>query len=304
MNKSPIHPAQTTLHSVALRLAALCRAQGQISSARNFTNAASALSQQGLADLGLAKVTGAVMAQLQVAMRRSGLCPNSVAAYMRRLRRAYRVAVAEGLVADRHPFDAVVTAPCATVKRALRPEQMTRIRLLPLADADLAYARDIFLFLYYCQGISFVDAANLRKADVCGDSLTYRRQKTNQLIYVRLSPQARAIIDRYGVKDSPYLLPIINHLADADQARCQRETAHRCINRRLKAIGALAGISTPLTTYVARHTWASIAHQHGIAMPVITAALGHTNERTTRIYLAALDHSLLASATLQVANAI
>lgn len=303
--KSKDNTKKSTLYSVAMRLSALSYEQGKISSSRNFKAAALALDKYGFGQKTLSEIGSTNMEQLQNAMCAHGLSANTSAGYMRKLRRAYRVAVAEGLVPDNRPFDSVSTATTETVKRALLPEHMTRIRLLSLEDNPrLEYARDLFLFLYYCQGMSFVDMAHLKKEDVCRDSLTYRRQKTGQLIYTHLSPQAKAIITHYSDPKSPYLLPIISNQDDPTVGRRQYETAHRSLNRRLKVIGAMANLDIPLTTYVARHTWASIAHAKDIAISVISASLGHTSERTTRIYLAALNHSSIELAALTVANAI
>ncbi|MCC8114033.1 MAG: site-specific integrase [Bacteroidales bacterium] len=293
-----------TLLRMVMRLTGEYSDQGKVSTARNYMAVARQLKKHGMEELTLAEVTGATMAKLQSAMAADGLCPNSIACYMRKLRHAYFVAVAEGLVRDTHPFYKIPTASTPTVKRSLRPEQMKSLRQLKLTDPQLAFARDIFLFLFYCQGISFVDASNLLKTDVCGESFTYRRQKTGQLIYVKLVPQAREIIKRLTVKDSPYLLPLLNNPADPIEKLRQRNSMHRRINRNLKILAKMADLPGNLTTYVARHSWATGAYWCDVSVSVISASLGHTSERTTRIYLADLNHGSLDAATLAVANMI
>ena len=68
------------------------------------------------------------------------------------------------------------------------------------------------------------------------------------------------------------------------------------VNQKLKKLGMRLGLSIPLTTYVARHAWASIAKSKNISLSVISEAMGHDSENTTRIYLASLDTSLVDKA--------
>ncbi len=86
--------------------------------------------------------------------------------------------------------------------------------------------------------------------------------------------------------DNGYLLPIIK---DEHKFYVQYRSFVAVVNRNLKKVALEVGLNIPLTMYVARHSWATIAMSKGIVTPVISRALGHTNERTTRIYLAQLD---------------
>ena len=154
---------------------------------------------------------------------------------------------------------------------------------------NIEIARDIFLFLFFCRGMSFIDAAFLKKADMQNGMLTYRRHKTNQLLHIRIVNQIREIIDRYSVKKSPYLLPIIS--IQGINERKQYESALRRTNNALKKVAKKIKLPIPLTTYVARYTWATIAKQKNVPVSVISDALGHDSETTTQIYLASIDTS-------------
>ena len=99
------------------------------------------------------------------------------------------------------------------------------------------------------------------------------------------------IIDRYDTQGSPYLLPIIRDM-EVDGRKQYKKTAH-LVNQKLKKLGMRLGLSIPLTTYVARHAWASIAKSKNISLSVISEAMG---QNTTRIYLASLDTSLVDKA--------
>ncbi len=102
------------------------------------------------------------------------------------------------------------------------------------------------------------------------------------------------LIDKYNTSETSYLLPIIQNNGVDEWHQYQNE-AHR-INRNLKLIGKQIGLGIPLTTYVARHAWASIAQSKNVSLPVISEALGHDSEQTTRIYLASLDTSIVDKA--------
>ena len=110
------------------------------------------------------------------------------------------------------------------------------------------------------------------------------------------------IIDKYDTSNTPYLLPIIRDVR-AD-ARLQYKNAIHLVNNKLKLIGMEIGLSIPLTTYVARHGWASIARCKNIPLATISEALGHESEKTTRIYLASLDTSAVDKANRQILRSI
>lgn len=214
---------------------------------------------------------------------------------MRNLRAMYNRAVECELTFHRNPFRDVYTGVDKTVKRAIPQDAIKRLRDLNLnsrPSADLA--RDIFMFSFYTRGMSFIDIAFLRKEDIQNGILSYRRKKTNQHIVVKWEKQMQEIVDKYDTVNSPYLLPLIKNVGQ-DERRQYLTAAHR-INRNLKTIGKQLGLSMPLTCYVARHTWASIAKSKNIPISVISEAMGHDSESTTRIYLASLDTSVIDKA--------
>ena len=153
------------------------------------------------------------------------------------------------------------------------------------------------MFSCYTRGMSFVDMIYLRKSDVRDGVLTYRRKKTGQTLSLRVEAPLQEIIDRYD-SDSPYVLPVLT--AD-DSYRAYRQQ-QRELNKFIRKIGELLGISEPLTFYVARHSWATLARDCGTPLTVISAGMGHTSERTTRVYLAQLDRSVIDKANRKIIN--
>ena len=159
-----------------------------------------------------------------------------------------------------------------TAKRAITVKELKAIACLPLPQGTtIAFARDIFMFSFYMRGMPFVDIAYLRKTDLKNGMLTYCRKKTNQCLTVAWEKAQQHIVDRYAhlTTHSPYLLPIIQNPDgnEYDQYQCMLEN----INRALKKIGAMVGLNIPLTTYVARHTWASVARDMDISISIIRA---------------------------------
>ena len=142
--------------------------------------------------------------------------------------------------------------------------------------------------------MSFIDMAFLKKKDLQNGILTYRRQKTGQQLFIKWEEPMRKIIDKYDTSKTPYLLPIIRNM-DAEKRRQYKNAAH-LINDKLKKLGGQLGLSIPLTSYVARHAWASIAKSKNIPLSTISEAMGHDSENTTRIYLASLDTSVVDKA--------
>ncbi|MCD8291040.1 MAG: site-specific integrase [Prevotella sp.] len=233
-----------------------------------------------------------LMENYQAFLRIHGLSLNSISFYMRILRAVYNRAIEQGVTDDKKPFRHVFTGSEKTQKRAVSLQEIKRIRNLDLSlKPNLELARDIFLFLFYCRGMSFIDAAFLEKKDIKNGVITYRRHKTGQVIHVKIVRQIREIIDLYSVGNSPYLLPIISETSK--DKRKQYESALHKINNGLKEIGKLAKMPIPITTYVSRHSWATIAKYKRIPISVISDALGHDSEITTQIYLASIDMSII-----------
>lgn len=260
-----------------------------IGTAKNYRAALNSFRRfRGDKDILLETIDNTTMEDYQAYLKSAGLAPNSISFYMRILRAVYKHAIEQGLVEDRNIFRAVFTGAEKTLKRAISIRDIKRIKDINLkSKPDLEFARDVFLFLFYCRGMSFVDAAFLKKADIRNGVLTYRRHKTSQVLHIKIIKPIKELIDRYSIKDSPYLLPIITH-SHKDE-RKQYETALHRINKNLKSISCMVTLPVALTTYVTRHSWASVAKSKNVPLNVISDALGHDSMATTQIYLASID---------------
>lgn len=246
----------------------------------------------------VAQLTREIVVEYETWLRQSGLSPNTISVYLRYLRAVYNVAAMEiNLHTRRDPFLYIRINQVATIKRAISPSNLRRIVEYDLTKRNprMALARDLFMFSFFARGMSFVDMAYLRKTDIHDNILSYRRRKTGQWLTMAIEPCMQEIIDRYD-SSSDYLLAI---LQDDDSYKNYR-SQQRDLNRNISAIGRELGFEQPLTFYVARHTWATMARDSGAPIQVISAGMGHTSERTTNIYLAQLDHNRIDELNRQV----
>ncbi|MDO4930796.1 MAG: site-specific integrase [Bacteroidales bacterium] len=245
-----------------------------------------------------------LMQAYETYMRRKGLSPNTTSFYFRTLRAVYNRAVEQGLLLETQPFRHVYTGVAKTEKRAVPLEVVRLIKTSSLdSHPHWQLARDLFLFSFYTRGMSFIDMAYLRKCDLHDGILTYRRRKTNQELRIRWEACMQTIVDRYAQDDdTPYLLPIIRQIG-VDE-RTQYRNALTLVNRHLRKISKLLKFATPISMYVARHSWASIAKSRDIPISIISEGMGHESEKTTRIYLTALDSVRVDTANRKVLEAL
>lgn len=132
-------------------------------------------------------------------------------------------------------------------------------------------------------GMNFVDMANLKVSDIHQGRIQYKRSKTRVNYDIGIHSKLKVLIDRYstGKKIDDYLLPINDN---EDEYKAYRNDLS-WFNKLLKRLGEHLGLSITLSSYVGRHSWATVAKRKGVPITKISEALGHTTERTTQIYL-------------------
>ena len=245
------------------------------------------------------QINSDLIAEYEAYLKGRGNSPNTVSFYMRILKSVYNRAVEEGLTEQRHPFKSVYTGVEKTLKRAISLNHLKRIKGLDLSlKPNLDFARDMFLFSFYTRGMSFIDMAYLRKKALQNSILSYRRRKTGQQLFIKWEKCMQEIVDKYPVNETEYLLPIIIQ-RDVDYRKQYTNELHR-VNHLLKKIGKQLGLSIPLTMYVGRHSWASVAKSRNVPISVISEGMGHDSENTTQIYLASLDTSVVDKANKKI----
>ncbi len=230
-------------------------------------------------DLFLDNLNADLMLDYEVYLKGCGISQNTSSFYMRNLRAVYNKAVEKDLTVQRFPFKRVYTGVDKTVKRAVSVSVIRKLKAMDFSDnLRKDFARDMFMFSFYTRGMSFVDMAYLRKRDLANGILSYRRRKTGQRLFIKWEKPMQDIINKYDTADTPYLLPIIRY--QGTDERLQYLSAGHRVNYNLRLIGCKIGLTTPLTMYVARHSWASIARSKNIPISVISEGMGHDSETT------------------------
>lgn len=230
-----------------------------------------------------------------------GCAPNSVSFYNRVLRAVYNMAAREGHCEQTCPFSGAYTGVAATKKRSLGTSLLRRVLDMDLCgEPELDLSRDLFLFSFFARGMCFVDMAYLTRKDVRDGAVCYVRKKTRRTLTVQLEPGMSRIIEKWSDRSSgEYVFPVIR----SDDPRDAFEQYEYRLNRHnlmLKTVGERAGAPFPLNSYAARHSWATIARDLNVPLSVISSAMGHATERTTRIYIDSLENSEIDRANRRV----
>ena len=235
---------------------------------------------------------------------------NSIGIRFRSLRVLYNSAITDGLIKKTdYPFDTFKVSRFkeATAKRSLTKEDIRRIMdcevrtLTKYPKPFLQLAKDLFLFSYLSCGINLTDILHIRYADIVDGRLVFNRQKTGKLLSFQLQPAALDILDKYRQPiehPQDYVFPVLRrsvHITAQQQyGRVQR--TNKRINRYLKLIGEHLHLPITLTTYVARHSFATVLKRSGVSTSIISESLGHSSEKITQIYLDSFENSQIDAA--------
>jgi len=232
-------------------------------------------------------------------LRRNGNKEITISYNFRTLRAAFNKAIESKIVnKSKNPFSdfKISKFSTRTIKRAL--SKCDILKILNYTPTNNTYyrklAHDVFCFSYLCGGISFVDIANLTPDNVENERLIYNRQKTNTAINLPLADKAKQYIAKYEAqcKDSSHLFPILNETIHKTpiQKRDRVKKVLKHVNRELKSIGEELKIKQEVTSYVARHSFATVLKNSGVNVALISEALGHSELSTTQIYLDSFEN--------------
>jgi len=213
----------------------------------------------------------------------------------------YNRAMKEGLVdRNNYPFDNYSIKQAKTKKRAITAADLAIIIDAKLEDMQMIHAREYFMISYYLMGASFIDMAYLKMSDYENDRIGYRRKKNGRLYNIKVSEQLRELLAPYieGKSKNDYILPIIKQKYPTKEKEYYAvRYGMRQYNKDLKKLAAHLGInSDSFSSYVSRHTFATNARDSDIPIQVISKMMGHSNIRTTEIYLANLKDSVVDEA--------
>jgi integrase/recombinase XerD len=230
-----------------------------------------------------------------------GQSKNSISARLRALRAIMNKGQMEGeqILANSHkPFDNFKIPSQKTAKRAISKQVIDIIRKKEMKPNDpYWHDRNLFLFMFNMQGMNFIDLAKLKMSQIANGRLRYVRSKTNKQFDVKLTNEALEILGYYTIKKKAddFVFPILTKEIAGDPIAVTKvsDQALHVFNKHLKKLAQQCGVDDPITSYVARHSWASAARKLGVSTDKIGDALGHENYSTTEVYLQDFDNDVL-----------
>ncbi len=236
-------------------------------------------------------------------LRSRGGADGGISIKQRTLRALYNKAIERNVIKDfNHPFKTYKVSKLKGrgIKKALNFEQVTKIIHFDVQkNLHLRDARNYFVFSFYTRGMNFADMMVLEWNDIESTTISYIRNKTKGRFVITILPPVQEILNYYREHTLPtkYVFPIL--LKDGltpNQIEHRKKKTLAKYNRDLKEIAKLCGITKPLSSYVARHSFANCLKQKGVATDIIGESLGHKDLATTQVYLKELGSSVLDEA--------
>lgn len=231
-------------------------------------------------------------------MKSNNYAVNTVGTRLRHLRAVFNHAI-EAKQTTAYPFNSYKLSKVnqQTAKRAISKQDIQRVINYKGKSDMECLAIALFTFSYFTAGINFIDMAMLERSNIVDDQLSYYRKKTKKQIIIPLQDKAVEIIHKYNNERSPYLFPILSpfHKTEVQIANRLHKVLAK-VNKHLKDIGDKLKLPLPLTTYVARHSYATVLKRAGVSTAIISESLGHSSEKITQTYLDSFDNEQIGNA--------
>ncbi len=272
----------------------------RIGSAKAYEETKAALEKFHPRQLKFKEITVDFLERFELSMRERGNQDGGIAFKMRQLRALYNDAVSKGVVSLEHyPFKhyKISRLKGKSHKKALTVEELKIFAKVDLSNhPHLINAHNFFMFSFYCRGMNLADMTFLKWTDIHNNKIHYSRRKTKKQFTVEILPPVKKILLLYREQKcpSPYVFPIL--LKEGMSAKQIANRKHKVLSRynsRLNEIADLARINKRITSYVARHSYATIMKYKGVSTDIISEALGHSNLGITMTYLKEFDNTIM-----------
>ncbi len=235
-------------------------------------------------------------------LREKKCAKTSISLSFRTLRSVYNKAIKAKFVRrDLYPFNEfkISKFDTTTKKRAISKNIIIDIQKLDLTKERyyVQFSRDIFIFSYLCGGINFTDIAHLTNENISDKQMSYIRKKTKKKINIPLQKNASEIIQKYQQNNSVYVFPILNlyHVTEVQKYNRIHKVMGK-VNKALKEISKIAGVDINITSYTARHSYATVLKNSGVNIALIGETLGHSDLKITQIYLDSFENGQIDAA--------
>ena len=268
--------------------------EGRISTASSYGDSLTSMLSYKK-NLKVSQITPDFLKGYEKWMTDNGRSLTTVGMYVRALRTIFNIAIENEVIdASKYPFKKYTIPAPQKISRTLKKEEIKLIiNYTAKRDAD-AIALDYWVFSFISNGMNFKDIALLKYGNINGDFIEFRRAKTKRTtknnslpIMVPLDYSLLDIIKKRGNKSKKkedYIFPILKHGLTPQQEYDHIKTFVRNTNKRLTRVGVELGLSHKVTSYVARHCFATIQKNNNAPLAYISEALGHSNLKTTQNY--------------------
>jgi integrase/recombinase XerD len=280
--------------------AAQLREEGRIGNAMTFEQSHSSLKKFARGELSFAQITPKWLKKYEKHCRDAGLSITTVGIYLRPLRAVFNQERGKTIPFELYPFrermsqkDKYKIPTSKGRKLALNEQQKNLILTFKTVQESVQKGVDFWVFSYFCNGMNFSDIARLKNKQIEANSIVYERKKTEEtdrdkeLIEIPIRDEVRKIMHKHGnnsLDPDAYVFPVLSKGLTEKQIKDRIHDFIANTNEALKTACEALKIPT-ITTYAARHTFATIAYKNGASIGFIRKALGHGDERTTKAYL-------------------
>lgn len=279
------------------------KAEGRISTAINYRASINSL-EDFKKNLKFTDITPSFLKKYERWMLDNGKSTTTVGIYLRSLRAIFNQ---QDIDRKLYPFGhGKYEIPSGkNIKKALTIEEIARIYNYEATGSE-AMARDYWMFLYLCNGMNVKDFCSLKWENIDGDTLTYQREKTKRTrkdakkITVSLKPETWEIINKYGIRSvvpGSYIFPHYEKGITETRKQEVSQQLIKTINKYMKRVANNVGINKNVTTYFARHSFATILKRSGTDIAMISDLLGHSNLGVTESYLDSFESDQIKKQT-------
>ncbi len=249
------------------------------------------------------EITPAFLEKYEIHLRSNNGTDGGISVRMRTLRALFNNAIRKGLIKkETYPFAVyrISKLKGKGMKRALTFEDVQKIFSQDLSEhPHLINTRNYFVFSFFTRGMNFADMMKLTWDGISDDKIYYIRSKTKTNFHIKILPPVQEILNYYKnrPRGTKYVFPILlrDNLTPT-QLENRKKKILRLYNKELKEVAAVCGINKPISSYVARHSYANCLKQKGISTDIISESMGHQNIAVTQAYLKELDNSLIDEA--------
>lgn len=314
VDKVNLKVQKLTVEQYVTNLIQSLKSENRLGSAATYQDTLNSLRRFQSMNIYFSHIDIAWLKKYEAHLREYGNNENTLGIRFRTLRAIYNKAIEENIVKkDYYPFDSYKVSKLkkATAKRAITKEHIMQIINVDTKQVSRYYcplmelSKDLFLFSYFSCGMNLVDMAHLKYSNIIDGKLVYERRKTGKLLKFELQPTALNIMAKYQKEDSykdDYVFPILNHTIHKteEQKRNRVLKVNKAINKSLGKIGVFLNLPIQITTYVARHTYATVLKRSGVNIAIISESLGHSDISTTQIYLDSFDNEQISKAMMNL----